>query len=335
MTEQQVKGRQQQQQEEGGGGNGDTDEEKALRESLATLDVQKKSMELEADAIVSELTTPPSEGVEPMGVDTPLVDKEGYPRGDIDVYRARTLRQRFHTLKTDHKAISQKLDAMLQHLTMLKNPLLKKRHNDEKAARTSKKPKPKFDPITGKWVVMNWDGSVAGVPGGEKRNFRNLSKQVSNLTEDDSSFGTSSLTSSMRELSAAANPPTAHITATANNAAPMANSAQAPPQAAEPPAEPAFARVNAVAEDSPAEAAGLLEEDLIFQFGPLNSENHNHLKAIAALVPDVAGKQGSISISVRRKKPHSDDWKTVVLPLTPRPWSGRGLIGCHIVPYTS
>lgn len=315
MTEQQLKGEQQQ-----GGGNGDTDEEKALRQSLATLDVQKKAIELEADAIVSELTTPPSEGVEPMGVDTPLVDKEGYPRGDIDVYRARTLRRRFHTLKTDHKAISQKLDVMLQHLAMLRNPQLKKKQDDEKAARTSKKPKPKFDPITGKWVVMNWDGSVAGVPGGEKRNFNKLSKQVSNLTEDDSSFGTSSLTSSMRELSAAAAAP-ANANANAN-AAPIVQ-------------VPAFARVNAVADDSPAAAAGLLEEDLIFQFGPLNAENHNHLKAIAALVPDEAGRQGSISISARRKKPHSDDMETVVLSLTPRPWSGRGLIGCHIVPYTS
>ena len=103
------------------------------------------------------------------------------------------------------------------------------------------------------------------------------------------------------------------------------------------PLEVPFARVNAVARDSPAQDAGLLEEDLIFKFGNLNAENHNHLKAIAALVPDVAGKQGSISIYVKRRKPHAapDYWDTVVLSLKPRPWSGRGLIGCHIVPYTN
>mmetsp|Transcript_18031 Transcript_18031/g.44549 ORF Transcript_18031/g.44549 Transcript_18031/m.44549 type:complete len:308 (+) Transcript_18031:162-1085(+) len=306
MTEQKL----QQQQE----GSGDTEEEKALRKSLATLDVQKKSMELEADAVVSELTTSPAEGVEPMGIDTPLVDNEGYPRGDIDVYRARTLRQRFYILKTDHKAISQKIDAMLRHLATLKNPQLKKQQEDEKAARTGTKPKPKFDPITGKWVVMNWDGSVAGVPGGEKRDFHNLSKQVSQLTEDSyMAQGSTSRNSSALDLSAIVPAP-------------------APASSLEVP----FARVNAVAEHSPAEAAGLLEDDLILKFAHVNNDNYNHLKAIAALVPDVAGKQGSISISVQRRKPDSapDDWETVVLSLKPQPWSGRGLIGCHIVPYS-
>jgi hypothetical protein len=34
----------------------------------------------------------------------------------------------------------------------------------EKAKREARlKPKPKFDKKTGKWVVMSWDGSVAGV----------------------------------------------------------------------------------------------------------------------------------------------------------------------------
>lgn len=294
-------------------GSSNSEEEKALRQSLATLDVQKKSIELEADAIVSELTTPPSEGVEPMGVDTPLVDHEGYPRGDIDVYRARTLRQRFHVLKTDHKEISQKVDAMLRHLALLKNPQLQELQKEEKAARAAAKPKPKFDPITGKWVVMNWDGSVAGVPGGEKRNFHNLSKQVSPLTEDSSVAASRNLSS--RDLPRVMVP--------------------APAPAS--PLEVPFARVNAVAQHSPAQDAGLLEEDLIFKFAHLNAENHNSLRAIVTLVPDVAGRHGSISISVKRRKRHSapDDWETVVLSLKPRPWSGRGLIGCHIVPYTS
>jgi hypothetical protein len=36
----------------------------------------------------------------------------------------------------------------------------------------AEKPKPRLDPeSTGKWVVMNWDGTVAGVAGGDKRHF--------------------------------------------------------------------------------------------------------------------------------------------------------------------
>jgi hypothetical protein len=74
-------------------------------------------MENEADAIYLELTSPPGEGVEPMGVDTPLVDPEGYPRGDIDVYRARTLRSRFRVLQTDHKVRRQSKDIVLKRIT--------------------------------------------------------------------------------------------------------------------------------------------------------------------------------------------------------------------------
>jgi 26S proteasome non-ATPase regulatory subunit 9 len=98
----------------------DGDSETALRKMLASLDVQRKAMEHEADAIFLELTSPPSEGVEPMGMDTPLVDREGYPRADIDVYRARTQRNRFRVLKTDHKEIEGKIEGLLLQLARLK-----------------------------------------------------------------------------------------------------------------------------------------------------------------------------------------------------------------------
>lgn len=95
-------------------------DEQTLRKTLASLDVQRKAMELEADAIFLELTTPPAEGVEPMGINTPLVDREGYPRGDIDVHRARTQRGRFAVLKTDHKEIQGKIEGLLLQLARLK-----------------------------------------------------------------------------------------------------------------------------------------------------------------------------------------------------------------------
>lgn len=95
-------------------------DEQTLRKTLASLDVQRKAMELEADAIFLELTTPPADGVEPMGINTPLVDREGYPRGDIDVYRARTQRGRFAVLKTDHKEIQGKIEGLLLQLARLK-----------------------------------------------------------------------------------------------------------------------------------------------------------------------------------------------------------------------
>ena len=98
----------------------ENNEETMLRKELAKLDVQRKSMEHEVDAIFLELTTPPDEGVEPMGIDTPLVDQDGYPRGDIDLYRTRTMRRRFRELKTDHKEISKKIESMLTQLAAMK-----------------------------------------------------------------------------------------------------------------------------------------------------------------------------------------------------------------------
>jgi 26S proteasome non-ATPase regulatory subunit 9 len=94
--------------------------EDVIRKELTKLDVKKKTIEHEADAIFLELTTPPGEGVEPMGIDTPLVDQDGYPRGDLDIYRCRTLRRRFRELKTDHKEISNKIESLLIQLTALK-----------------------------------------------------------------------------------------------------------------------------------------------------------------------------------------------------------------------
>jgi len=100
--------------------NGDTNAEIMLRQELTKLDVKKKTIEHEADAIYLELTTPSEEGIQPMGIDTPLVDQDGYPRADIDIYRTRILRRRFRELKTDHKEVTQKIEAMLIQLAALK-----------------------------------------------------------------------------------------------------------------------------------------------------------------------------------------------------------------------
>lgn len=144
------------------------------RKQLQTLDAKRKNLETESDAIVLELTSPPESGGEPMGIDTPLVDDEGYPRADIDVLRARTLRGRLSVIRTDHKAIMKQVEESLAVVAALNSDPTEEAAELEK--RKAEKPKPKFDAKTGKWVVMNWDGSVAGVEGGEQRSFHELEK---------------------------------------------------------------------------------------------------------------------------------------------------------------
>ena len=275
----------------------DEDLLQTTREALRALDVQRQSLETEAEAITSELTSPPRPHVPPMGIDTPLVDAEGYPRNDIDLVRARSLRGRLSEIKTDHKALMKDMDRHLQQLAALQSPSTEA-DQQEYAARLQPKPKPKYDPQTGKWVVKNWDGSVAGVPNGEHRRFDDLLAPVV-------------------------------------VAAPAATAGGAPrPPRVAPATEPGinlegltpFCRVNSVAEDSPAEKAGLQVGDLILAMGNINArDTANPFRSLAPLIPEVASRRETVTIYVRR------DNTTLPLTLRPQPWAGRGLLGCHLI----
>lgn len=272
--------------------------ETTARKALAALDVRRKALESEAEAITSELMAESPDGGAPMGIDTPLVDMDGYPRGDIDVYRARTLRGRLAEIKTDHKALMKQLDEGLLRVAAFQKKASKEEEEEkaEMAARSKPKPKPKLDPVTGKWVVMNWDGTVAGVQGGEKRSFDNLE--------------------------ATAAPPISSMPAQQEQEQP-------------PPSNTPFARIDAVAANSPAALAGLKQGDLVVQFGTIDHTNHRDLMAISELVPVAAGDQQEIPIRVLRStsQDESVDRVTKTFTLLPRPWAGRGLLGCHVVKY--
>ncbi|EEB89905.1 hypothetical protein MPER_11949, partial [Moniliophthora perniciosa FA553] len=85
-----------------------------------------------------------------------------------------------------------------------------------------------------------------------------------------------------------------------------------------------------VAPGSPAAEAGLQREDLVLKFGDLihTSFTSWSLQPLSAVVASNENK--NISIRVLRGE------KTIFLSLTPRQgWGGRGMLGCHIVPYSS
>eukprot|EP00605_Chrysophyceae_sp_TOSAG23-4_P000016 GSChrysophyteH1.ASY1.ANO1.16.1 assembled CDS len=78
-------------------------------DELRSLLAQREALELEADAIGSELLAPTSDGGKPAGIKDPLVDQDGFPRADIDIYRVKSLRGRLAVINTDHKALMEKL----------------------------------------------------------------------------------------------------------------------------------------------------------------------------------------------------------------------------------
>jgi len=91
-----------------------------------------------------------------------------------------------------------------------------------------------------------------------------------------------------------------------------------------------FARVNGVAPGSPAASAGLRREDVLLQFGHLTASSFNG-SSLQPLVELVSQHENQpLEIKLRR------DSQELTFTLTPQNgWGGRGMLGCHIVPYSS
>jgi hypothetical protein len=188
----------------------------------------------------------------------------------------------------------------------------------ERALRTAPKPKPKFDPITGKWVVKSWDGSVAGIENGEMRSFDDL-------------MATRDIHATAAAANAAvdnSNQNTTHPTNESNITNSSITQASASTIALTP-----FALIDEVFPNSPASSAGIQLNDLLLQFDSINATNHENFGAIARLLPRKEGE--SVVVKVRRKK--AMDWGEIYevkeLMLEPKKWEGRGLLGCHISKY--
>ncbi|XP_012878553.1 PREDICTED: 26S proteasome non-ATPase regulatory subunit 9 [Dipodomys ordii] len=86
----------------------------------------------------------------------------------------------------------------------------------------------------------------------------------------------------------------------------------------------AFAKVNSVSPGSPASTAGLQVDDEIVEFGSVNPQNFQSLHNISSVVQHSEGKPLNVTV-IRRGEKHQ-------LRLVPSRWTGRGLLGCNIVP---
>ncbi|XP_053328746.1 26S proteasome non-ATPase regulatory subunit 9 [Spea bombifrons] len=86
----------------------------------------------------------------------------------------------------------------------------------------------------------------------------------------------------------------------------------------------AFAKVDTVTPGSPASISGLQVGDEIVTFGSVNANNFQTLQNIASVVQHSEGKP--LSVTVIR------GGKSIPLSLTPQRWSGKGLLGCNIIP---
>uniref|UniRef100_A0A915AT40 26S proteasome non-ATPase regulatory subunit 9 n=1 Tax=Parascaris univalens TaxID=6257 RepID=A0A915AT40_PARUN len=88
-----------------------------------------------------------------------------------------------------------------------------------------------------------------------------------------------------------------------------------------------FARVDNVLPLSPAEHSGLQDGDHIVQFGSLHAANFANMAQFTNVVQNSIGKK--IRVTVLR------DGRAQRMELTPQQWSGRGVLGCSVLPLTS
>ncbi|KAG9257031.1 uncharacterized protein F5Z01DRAFT_647453 [Emericellopsis atlantica] len=99
--------------------------------------------------------------------------------------------------------------------------------------------------------------------------------------------------------------------------------------------DPTFARVNTVAPNSPAEAAGLKPNDEIRSFGWVKRSNHDNLRKVGEVVQANEGSDIVIRVTRSLGSVQTSDqrWEELRLTLRPkRDWGGRGTLGCHIIP---
>lgn len=105
---------------------------------------------------------------------------------------------------------------------------------------------------------------------------------------------------------------------------PLAGTSSTPPATAD---QTPIVVVNLVSPGSPAEEAGIQIRDQITSFGTISSSNFKDLAQIGELVKNSQNQQ--VRVKVKR------DSKVEELILVPKTWSGRGLLGCNIVPFAS
>eukprot|EP00118_Oscarella_pearsei_P000764 m.5734 g.5734 ORF g.5734 m.5734 type:complete len:203 (+) comp13982_c0_seq1:40-648(+) len=82
-----------------------------MSEKVLKLITKKESVELEIKELLEVL-----ESQKGVGMNGPLVDQEGFPRADIDVYSIRIARNKIIRLKNDHKSIMSEIESGLHEI---------------------------------------------------------------------------------------------------------------------------------------------------------------------------------------------------------------------------
>jgi len=197
-----------------------------------------------------------------------LVDLDGFPRSDVDLFAVRGARNQVSCLSNDLKDINQKIDQALQHLHSLGQEAIAEAIQADRRERE--------------------------------------------------------LTSSLPSLSS-----TTKVTKTEINSSISTKSDRQPLQTESQLMAP-FAEIDAISPDSPAWECGLRRGDRIVQLGDAKT-----MTSVPSEVSRFVEEDGRSSQRVPLKVRLLRERNTIIeLDLFPRRWSGQGVLGCHIIPFT-
>ncbi|EKX38263.1 hypothetical protein GUITHDRAFT_144371 [Guillardia theta CCMP2712] len=95
-------------------------------QKLFALQDKARAIESEIAQLIDVLDNMPGK----PGLNGRLVDKEGFPRADVDVHTARIHRNRIACLQTDHKSIMQQVEkGLFEHHSRVKEGRIAPRHS--------------------------------------------------------------------------------------------------------------------------------------------------------------------------------------------------------------
>ncbi|KPJ00727.1 26S proteasome non-ATPase regulatory subunit 9 [Papilio xuthus] len=253
-----------------------------------------------------------------VGMHDSLVDSDGYPRNDIDVYKVRHTRHQIICLQNDHKAIMKRIEEGLYEV-----------HSEFRgSSNTGTSQQATSATYTNGHAINNINRTVTEdrcfaivgfVHDGSTRHqiiclqndHKAIMKRIEEgLYEVHSEFRGSSNTGTSQQATSA----------TYTNGHAINNINRTVTE------DRCFAIVGFVHDGSPADLAGLLQNDKILQFGSINHSNFSDVTQVHQIVSHSVGQR----IEVRVKR----DQNVISLSVVPRPWTHPGLLGCQIRRYT-
>ncbi|MEW5306482.1 MAG: hypothetical protein WDW38_007424 [Sanguina aurantia] len=289
------------------------------------------------------------------GLKEPLIDKEGYPRSDIDIAAVRGDRLTVITLTNDHKALTKEVDLLLVRLHALastpgsstanttqpatSHPVNTSSAGPEPSASDQEPSQPPPSASAGQEPhnTSTCPMDVTSEPAATTSPITSLSPTpvlqdaagaAWGAAMDVEMAGGEGVSGGGGGSSAAAPAAPAAAGSVAGSTGGRGGASAAGPS----PSAVTFRLllvVDEVSDGSPASEAGLQVGDQVVQFGEATlmdaaAPAGGELQRIAALLPSREGLPTQMLISRQGKQ--------MTVTLTPQRWAGRGLLGCHLRP---